>query len=131
MSLRSDLLANVTTQLNGSSVSVTSELPWSAGGVELYRKNKKKFYLSETDQDLTQLQSTLDTSDVFQTEDTLTGFITVDAKNQPADIQTVVSAVLNSRLSVDNYFVRECLVNTATDADEIVYTFEYRFVKLT
>jgi len=68
---------------------------------------------------------------VFQTEDTLTGFITVDAKNQPADIQTVVSAVLNSRLSVDNYFVRECLVNTATDADEIVYTFEYRFVKLT
>jgi len=46
MSLRSDLLANVTTQLNGSSVSVTSELPWSAGGVELYRKNKKKFYLS-------------------------------------------------------------------------------------
>lgn len=130
MSLRTDLLANVTTALSGSSVSVSSELPWSSGGTELYRKNKKKFYLSETDQDITQLQSTLDTNDVFQTEDVLQGFITVDAKNQPADIQTVVSAVLNSRLSVSDYFVRECEASSETDADEIIYTFEYRFVKL-
>ena len=130
MSLRTDLLANVTTALSGSSVSVSSELPWSSGGTELYRKNKKKFYLSETDQDITQLQSTLDTNDVFQSEDILQGFITVDAKNQPADIQTVVSAVLNSRLSVSDYFVRECEASSETDADEIIYTFEYRFVKL-
>jgi hypothetical protein len=130
MSLRTDLLANVTTALSGSSVSVSSELPWSSGGTELYRKNKKKFYLSETDQDITQLQSTLDTNDVFQTENSLQGFITVDAKNQPADIQTVVSAVLNSRLSVSDYFVRECEASSETEGDEITYTFEYRFVNL-
>jgi hypothetical protein len=130
MSLRTELLANVTTALTGSSVAVSSELPWSSGGQELYRKNKKKFYLSETNQNITQLQSTLDTNDVFQTEDVLTAYLTVDAKNQPADIQTVVSAVLNSRLSVDDYFVRECEASSETESDEIIYTFEYRFVKL-
>ena len=128
--IRDDLLSTITTALSGSSVSVSDELPWTASGQPLYIKNKKTLFLSEQAQDITQLQSTLDTSDVYQNESTLTGYLTVDAKNQPADIQTVVSAVLNSRLSISDNFIRECDCTIESEDDYVTYTFEYRFVNL-
>lgn len=130
MSIRTDLLANVTTQLNGTSVSVSNELPWSSGGVPLYNKNMKKFYLSSENRDITQLHTTLDRSDVFQTETTLTGYITVDAKNEPSDIDAIVASVLNSRNVITGQYINECLVETETEEDRITYTFTYRFLKV-
>ena len=130
MSIRTDLLANVTTSLAGTSVSVSTELPWNSGGVPLYEKNMKKFYISKPSQDITQLHTTLDRSDVFTTETTLTGYITVDAKNEPSDIDAVIASVLNSRNAIDGQYINECLVETETDQDRITYTFTYRFQKV-
>ena len=40
---RSTLLTQITTNLAGSNVTVSQELPWLQDGVELYKKNKKTF----------------------------------------------------------------------------------------
>jgi hypothetical protein len=133
MTIRDTLLANVTTSLAGTSIGVSSELPWNSGQSPLYTKNMKKFYLDEENQDISTMFNTLQgthSCEVYQTESTLTGYISVDAKNQPNDITAVVSSVLNSRLSVSNVFIRECVVSTEIEADRQLYTFEYRFVKV-
>jgi len=129
--IRDTLLANVTTAISSSSIGVSSELPWESGTVPLYEKNMKKFYLSEEDQDISTLFPTIDRNDVFQKESVLTGYITVDAKNQPSDIDTVVAAILRSRLAIADQSVNECSVATDTEDDRITYTFEYRFVTIT
>lgn len=130
MAIRDDILANVTTSLTGTSCGVSSELPWNSGDTPLYVKNMKKFYLSEAEQDITTLHNTFDLNDVYQTETTLTGYLSVDAKNQPSDINSIVSAVINSRLSVASNFIRECDVTSAIDNDRVNYEFNFRFVKV-
>lgn len=130
MSIRTDLLANVTTQLSGTSVGVSNELPWQSGGVPLYEKNMKKFYLSQPNKEIRQLHTTLDRSDVFETETTLTAYFTVDAKNEPTDIDTIVSKVLNSRNSIAGQYINECEVTVEAEQDRNTYTFVYRFVKV-
>ena len=129
--IRDALLANVTTNVATTSIGVSSELPWAQGDTPLYVKNMKKFYLSEESADISQLFATIDRNDVFQKETTLTGFLTVDAKNQPSDIDTVVSAILNSRKTIADQSVNECAVATETEEDRITYTFTYRFVTIT
>jgi hypothetical protein len=90
----------------------------------------KHFYLSEASLEITQNQITLDRNDVFQTETQLTAFVSVDAKNQPTDISTVISAVLNSKNSVSDQYIMECNGTTEIVEDRITYQFDYRFVKI-
>lgn len=133
MTIRDTLLANVTTALSGTSIGVSSELPFESGQLPLYEKNMKKFYLAEENQNISTLFNTLGgthSCEVYQTESTLNGYISVDAKNQPSDITSVISSVLKSRLSVGNVFIKECEVSTEIENDKHLYTFEYRFVKI-
>ena len=130
MAIRDTLLANLTTSLSSTNVSVSSELPFTAAGVPLYEKNMKKFYLDVDNTDTREMFLTLDDNDVFEREITLTGYLTVDAKNQPSDIDTAVNAVINSRLSVADCFTRECEVTDEILDDRINYTFEFRFLTI-
>ncbi len=131
MAIRDTLLANLTTSLSGSNVTISSELPFEAGGIRLYDKNMKKLYLSYDRTAMTEMFNTLSpATDVYQKEITLNAYFTVDAKNQPSDIDTVVSRILNSRLSVSNCHLNECTVSNDTFDDRITYTFEYRFLTL-
>lgn len=131
MSIRTELLANVTDQLNSTSIGVSTELPWESGTQPLYQKNMKKLYIDELNQTITQLHTTLDRNDVFQTETIVNAYLTVDAKNQPSDIDTVVTSLLNSKNAITSQFTNECSVNIETLEDKITYTFEYRFLKVT
>lgn len=130
MAIRDTLLANLSTSLSSTNVSITNELPFSAAGVPLYEKNMKKFYLDVDNTDTREMFLTLDNNDVFEREVTLTGYLSVDAKNQPTDIETVVNTVINSRLSVPDCFVRECAVTDEILDDRINYTFEFRFLTI-
>lgn len=130
MSIRDTILANVTTALSGTSVGVSAELPWNSGGIPLHEKNMKKFYLGVENKDITQNQITLDANDVYQTETTLTGYITVDGKNEPSDMNQIVSAVLNSKNAVADQFILECTASTDMNEDRNTYTFEFRFVTI-
>ena len=129
--MRDTLLTQITSNLSGSSIKVSSELPWNNGGEVLYVKNMKHFYLDAEEELREDFIKCLDKNDVEQTTTTLTGYLTVDAKNQPSDIDTVVAAILRSRLAIADQSVNECAVATDTEDDRITYTFEYRFVTIT
>jgi hypothetical protein len=130
MTIRDTLLGNVTTALTGTSVSVSSELPFDGSGIPLHIKNKRVFYITAETQDISTVFATLDRNDVFQNEVNLTGYICVDAKNLPTDMDAVIDGVLLSRQSVDNQSVNECSVTPDLQDDMIVYTFVYRFVTI-
>lgn len=130
MTIRDTLLANISAALATTSVSHSEELPWLAGGVDLYNKNMKRFYLSAEQQDITQNQITLDRNDVFQTETTVLGYITVDAKNPPADMDTVITICLNGKNSIDDHFITDCLMTSEFAEDRLTYVFEYKFTKI-
>jgi hypothetical protein len=130
MAIRDTLLANLTVSLTGSSVSISSELPFTAAGVALYDKNMKKLYLDLDQNSRTELFSTLDYNDVFQQEIIVNGYLTVDAKNQPSDTQSIIDRIVAGRLSVPNCYLRECAVTNEYVEDRLTYTFEFRFLTI-
>jgi hypothetical protein len=130
MAIRDTLLANLAVALAPHTVSVSSELPFTAAGVALYDKNMKKVYLDADRNDTTELFPTLDYNDVFQQEITVLGYLSVDAKNQPTDIEQVLGHVRASRLSVANCYLRECSVTNDYAEDRNTYTFEFRFLTI-
>jgi len=128
MAIRDDLKANLDVALAGSSVSVSSELPWSSAGEPLYMKNMKKVYLDEDNITKDQLFKTLDNADIAQVETSVTGFLAVDAKTQPTDIDTIISNVLQSRLAITGQSTSEVEMTTDTQADTLVYQFDFNFI---
>jgi len=131
MAIRDTLLANLEVALSSSNVTTSSELPFTAAGVALYTKNMKKLYVDYDRTAFTEMFNTLNPSnDVPQREITVNAYFTVDAKNLPTDIDTVVSTVLNSRLSVSNCHVRDCSLTNLIAEDHLTYTFEFRFLTI-
>jgi len=131
MAIRDTLLANLEVALSTSNVTTSSELPFTAAGVALYTKNMKKLYVDYDRTAFTEMFNTLNPSnDVPQREITVNAYFTVDAKNLPTDIDTVVSTVLNSRLSVSNCHVRDCSLTNLIAEDHLTYTFEFRFLTI-
>lgn len=130
MAIRDTLLANLSVSLATSNVTTSSELPFDAAGVALYDKNMKKLYLSYDQTEVTEMFSTLDNNDVPQREISLNAYFSVDAKNLPSDIDTIVSRVLNSRLAIANCFVKECNLTNDFTEDRLTYNFSFRFVTI-
>jgi hypothetical protein len=128
MAIRDELKSNLDVSLSGSNVSVSSELPYIVGGETLYNKNMKKLYLDEDNVSKTELIQCLDDFDLIETETTVTGFLSVDAKNQPGDIDTIIANIIDSRNSIPNQTIRECEMTTENTDDVITYTFGFRFV---
>jgi hypothetical protein len=127
--MRSDLLTAITSNTDfTSNCTVSSELPWDSGGSPLYINNKKHFYLSAENKDVTELFSTLDQHDVMTTETTLNGYLTVDAKNQPSDIDNIIANVLLARNVITSTTTSESSVTIGIEDDYITYEFLYRFV---
>ena len=128
MAIRDNLKSNLDVSLSGSNVAVSSELPYTTGGEALYNKNMKKLYLDEDNISKTELINCLDNNDVVETETTVTGFLSVDAKNQPGDIDSIVANIIDSRNSISSQVIRECEMTTENTDDVITYTFDFRFV---
>ena len=128
MAFRDTLKANLDVALTGSNVSVSAELPFVAGGEPLYIKNMKTLYLDKDNSDTTVLFQTLSDNNVDQTETTVQAFVSVDAKNPPQDIDTIVDHLINAKNSVDNVFNRECEISTELQNDVLVYSVEYTFI---
>jgi hypothetical protein len=128
MAFRDTLKANLDVALASTNVSVSAELPFSAGNEPLYIKNMKHVYLDEDNIAKTELINTLDNNDIMQTETTVTGYLAVDAKNQPTDIDTITALIIASRDSVTGQTVRECEMTTDIEADVLTYTFNFNFI---
>lgn len=130
MSTRSNLLTQITTNIAGSNISVSQELPWTASGESLYLKNMKHFYLDEEQDDREQVLKTLDGFELEQTTITLEGYMSVDAKNQPGDIANVVANIMNANSVITGTVDNTSQVTTEIVDDVITYTFEFNFITI-
>jgi len=128
MAIRDNLKANLDVALAGSNVSVSAELPFTTGGEALYLKNMKKLYLDQDNIDKSILFTSLDNSDVYNVNTTVTGFLAVDAKNPPGDIDTITDNIITSRLAISGQPTRECEMATNIESDVLIYTFNFNFI---
>lgn len=132
MSMRTTLLANLTVALGTSGITTSSELPWSAGGEQLYLKNMKKVYLGTDQEAHTEMFNCLNPShDVPQREITVTGYLAVDAKNtNTTQLDLALAKLVQARDAVSNCFVKEYTITNRLEDDKLVYEFTYRFLTI-
>lgn len=128
MAIRDTLKANLDVALAGSNVSVSAELPFTTGGEALYIKNMKNLYLDQDNIDKTTLFKSLDNNNIFDINTTVTGYLAVDAKNPPGDIDTITDNIISSRLAVSGQPTRECDMETNIESDVLIYTFNFNFI---
>lgn len=125
--IRDQIVTNLT---SFTDFKVSTELPFSASGEPLYEKNKKTVYVDELQEDVVQLYRTLDQQEVVQKEQVVTAFMSTDAKNQPSNIDDVITAIMNARTSVTGTQVSESTNSSDIEDDVITYTFEYNITNL-
>jgi len=131
MSIRSDLLTQITTNLaSHTNVRVSDELPFNTSGNPLYLQNKKFVYVDEQELNVEQLYRTLDQSNVNTTVTTVNAYLSVDAKNQLSDINTVVANILSARNTITGTIDSTSDYETDIEDDVITYTFEYNFTTI-
>ena len=129
--IRDDLITQITTNLTSyTEFNVVSDLPYDASGTPLYQKNFKTVYIDEQNDTKTQLYRTLDQGEVYQTDTVVNAYVTVDAKNQPSDIDNVITGILNAKSVVTNTQLNEATYETEIEDDFITYTFEYNFTNV-
>jgi hypothetical protein len=130
MAYRDDLKANLDVVLASSNVSTSSELPFDSSGTPLYEKNMKKVYLDEDNILREPLVETLDFNHVENVVTTVTAYLTIDAKNPIGDIDTITSAIINSKNAVSGQITRNCDMTTSFDADKLTYQFNFEFTTI-
>jgi len=129
MTVRSDLITQITTNLSGqSNISISEELPFESGGTPLFEKNPNVVYVDEEELIVEQLYRTLDQGNVNQTTTTVNAYLSTDAKNQFNDINTVVANLLIARNVITNVTDSNSDYETEITDDVITYTFEYNFI---
>jgi biopolymer transport protein ExbD len=127
MAFRDTLLTSLTTSLASTSVGVSSELPFNSGDVRLDIKNKKTLYIDQDNVSKEVLYNTL-AGDVYQTTTSINAFLTVDAKNQPSDIESITNTIREARLVVTGPFSKECATSTEITNDYITYSFDFEYI---
>ena len=130
MAYRDDLKSNLDVALAGSNVSVSSELPWTSAGEPLYEKNMKKLYLDEDNILREPLVEQLDFNHVENVTTTVTGYLTIDAKNPIGDIDTITTAIINSKNSITGQITKNCEMTSSFDGDQLIYQFDFEFTKI-
>lgn len=129
MAIRDDLITQITTNIAAhSNVSISQELPFDQSGVPLYNRNLTTIYVDEQQINVEELYSTLDQGVVNQTTTTVNAYLSVDAKNEYSDIDTVVANLLIARNVVTGTVTSESNYETEITDDVITYTFEYNFI---
>lgn len=130
MSKRTDLISTITSNIASyTAFKVSDELPFISGETPLYRKNMKTVYIDQEDLNVTEYAPTF-SGDIMQTETAVKAYLTTDAKNQPSDIDSVVTAILAARDGVTNVFEQSSQVETDIADDHITYNFEFNFTNL-
>ena len=127
--IRDSLITQLQTNLSGSNVSVSLELPFTSGGETLYEKNMKTLYVDEEQISQDTLYEVLDRNNLNTNQSTLNAFVTLDAKTQLSDINSIISNVLSAKSVITNTITSESDYESDIDLDKITYTFEFRFEK--
>lgn len=114
---------------------VSSEMPWDAAGTPLYQNNLKRFFIGETDSEESALFNTLDgnrAGSLSTRISTVQVFVVVDAKQQPANFEALMTAVEGVKNTQAIAAVRSREVDRITtfEADTMITEFVFRFTEL-
>lgn len=126
--MRTSILTALQTSLNTlTNFKVSLELPWSQSGEPLYLKNKRAVYVDQEYRDQSLLIPTLDYANVYQTDIKLEIYLAVDAKNQPAGLDSVITNILAIKGNTGEVvFAVESDYKVETREDVLIYTFAVR-----
>lgn len=128
--MRTQLL-NYIEALKLKTYKVSKELPFSNSGVVMHLKNPKTIYVDEDQVATEVIIPILSGVDIDGETTTVRVYLSTDAKQQPSDYSTLVTALKNAKILLGTtYFRKECDVTTEYENDLQVTTVEYRFTKL-
>ena len=129
--MRTELLTYLTANLTGT-IKTSQELPWNEGNDALYLKNARRVYLDEPNTEQSDLFLTLGTLMINQRITTVRWFLSVDAKNRNADLDSALNILGSAKdiTTITGVFKREFDYTTTIDNDRIIYEGEYRFYNL-
>lgn len=131
MSIRTTLISQLQTDLASGNISVSNELPYTSGSDTLNIKNMKTLYVDAVEEERTEAYEFISAdTDIYQTESTINAFLSVDAKNQPADLDTRINSILSAKSAIANTITSESSVTSEIESDILTYTFTYRFVTI-
>jgi hypothetical protein len=126
--MRTELLTYLKANLTGG-ITTSPELPWAQGDSPLYLTNKKRVDLEEPTTKQTPVIQVLDGNDIMETVTTVQGYLAVDAKNRPIDLDSTLTTlrVAKDLSNIPTSFRKEFDYDATIDRDVVTYTFEYRF----
>lgn len=112
--------------------SVADELPFSDAGALLYTKNPKRFYVDRTQFDSAPIIQTLNGVNINNTTTSVTVYFTVDAKNTPAQLDTIINGLrgIEDSIELEGTHTRESIVSTNYEGDLLVVEVEYRLTRI-
>ena len=113
--IRDDLLSYLTAQDLGS-YTLSSELPFSVSGLELYMKNPKRVYVNKEQKLVEPLVVTFDMT-VNQSETTVDVYFSNDAKTLPTDYDTTRATIESF---IDTYSLPGLLNATTETTTEFI-----------
>jgi len=129
--MREQVLAQVRS-LAPTGYKISKELPYDESGTALYLKNPKTIYVDVTNIDNDTFLSTLDGSNFSNQITSVRLYFTIDAKNIPADYDTLVTNLraIKESLNISGAINRESFVSTDYQGDVLISELEYRLTRL-
>jgi len=126
--MRTPILNYLTANLTGS-IKTSQELPWEEGRDPLYLKNQRKVYIDEPFTQNSELIPVLNSADINQKITRVRGYLSVDAKNRNADLDSALDTLAQAKgvTTITTAYRREFDYSTSIKDDRVIYEFEYRF----
>jgi hypothetical protein len=111
---------------------VTEMLPFNSSGQPLYQNNFKSIYVDQPQTVQEPLIDVLNGHGIVNETTTITVYVVTDAKQIPANYDTLVSTIKNARLDtgISGVTQRATSVSTEYSADALVTQFNINFRKL-
>ena len=127
-----DQLITLLKALSLGTFKVSTELPYSNSGVELYTKNAKTIYVDNPDVEVTTFLANLNGANIDQTTNTVQVYFTSDAKQQASNYLTLVDSIqaLKDDEAFISYNTKECVYTVEYVNDLTVNQFEFRFTQI-
>jgi hypothetical protein len=128
LTFRDTLLTRLATVINSyNQFSVSTELPFVAGGTPLFSKNMKTVYVDEAQTEDVEFIRTLDKRDVDYTDTVIRAYVAVDAKNKPSQTNSMLVAIEAAKTAIAPVIAADIVLTTEIQDDVIIYSVEYTF----
>jgi len=128
LAFRDTLLTRLATVINSyPQFSLSTELPFVAGGTPLFSKNMKTVYVDEAQTEAVEYIRTLDKRDVDYNDTVIRAYVAVDAKNKPSQTNSMLIAIEAAKSVIAPVIAADTVLTTEIQDDVIVYSIEYIF----